>query len=262
MKSSDQTILEIFNHVIQSHPQYAQQFESICAIAQGKGYGTATVVQEIKVIMEVLGAPARLAVDIGGNVGEYTAELKRVTPALEVHIFEPAAVNLESLRNRFAGQSDVHIEGSALSDTAGAADLFSDVAGSGMGSLTKRRLDHFGIDFKVQESIATLRFEDYWNSVLKRRVIDIAKLDIEGHELAALRGFGEAIGSTKVIQFEFGGANIDTRTYFQDYWYFFKEKGFELHRITPFGSQPIPTYRESDEFFSTTNYIAVNKTKV
>lgn len=258
MKNSELTILEMFNHVVQSHPQLAPQFESICAIAQGKGYGTATVAQEIKVAMELLGRSPELAIDVGGNVGDYAAELRRATSTIEVHVFEPAAVNLASLRARFSGQKDIFIEAKALSNANGVASLHSDVAGSGMGSLTKRRLDHFGIDFKVHESIATMRFEDYWNNVLQRRVIDIAKLDIEGHELLALQGFGNAIHSTRVIQFEFGGANIDTRTYFQDYWYFFKERGFALHRITPFGPQSIPGYRETDEFFSTTNYLAVN----
>jgi FkbM family methyltransferase len=259
MKSFDSTLLEMFNHVIQSHPQLAPQFESLCAIAQGKGYGSATIVQEIKVLMGLLGAPAALAVDIGGNVGDYTAELRQVNPAMEVHVFEPAAVNLAALHSRYANQADVVIVSKALSNQPGSAQLFSDVAGSGMASLTHRRLDHFGIDFKVQESIETCRFEDYWTGTLQGRTIDIAKLDIEGHELAALQGFGEAIGHTRIIQFEFGGANIDTRTYFQDYWYFFKEHGFELFRITPFGHQAIPAYREADEFFSTTNYLAVNR---
>jgi hypothetical protein len=49
MKSFDSTLLEMFNHVIQSHPQLAPQFESLCAIAQGKGYGSATIVQELEV---------------------------------------------------------------------------------------------------------------------------------------------------------------------------------------------------------------------
>jgi len=259
MKSFDSTLLEMFNHVIQSHPQLAPQFESLCAIAQGRGYGSATIVQEIRVLMDLLDAPALLAVDIGGNVGDYTAELKQVNAAMEIHVFEPAAVNLAALRSRYADRPDVFIVGKALSREPGTAKLFSDVAGSGMASLTHRRLDHFGIDFKVQESIETCRFEDYWTEVLQRRSIDIAKLDIEGHELAALQGFGDAIRATKIIQFEFGGANIDTRTYFQDYWYFFKEHGFDLFRITPFGHQAIPAYREADEFFSTTNFLAVNR---
>ncbi|WP_445778772.1 hypothetical protein [Shewanella sp.] len=43
------------------------------------------------------------------------------------------------------------------------------------------------------------------------------KIDIEGHELSVLKVFGAAIEATKVIQFEFGDCNIDTRTYFQDF---------------------------------------------
>ena len=61
------------------------------------------------------------------------------------------------------------------------------------------------------------------------------------------------------FQFEFGGTNIDTRTYFRDFWYFFKECGFILYRITPLGAELIRTYRESDEYFMTTNFIAVKR---
>ncbi len=84
-----------------------------------------------------------------------------------------------------------------------------------MGSLTKRKLDHFNIRFNVQEAVGTIRFEDYWISELDRRRVDIVKIDIEGHELVALRGFGEALSETSVLQFEFGGSNIDTRTFFR-----------------------------------------------
>lgn len=85
------------------------------------------------------------------------------------------------------------------------------------------------------------------------------KLDIEGYELQALESFGSALAVTKVIQFEFGGCNIDTKTYFQDFWYFFKEHQFDLYRITPFGLQPLNKYTEMDECFRTTDYVAVNQ---
>ena len=86
----------------------------------------------------------------------------------------------------------------------------------------------------------------------------MVKIDVEGHELTALKGFGNALNATRVLQFEFGGCNIDTRTYFQDFWYFFKGQDFEIYRITPVGAEKITRYNERDEFFSTTNYIAVN----
>ena len=147
----------------------------------------------------------------------------------------------------------------AISDSVGAATLYSDNSGSGLASLTQRKLNHFGVDFSVKESIEVIRFEDYWYKVLHERRLDIVKIDIEGHELAALTGFGKAISFTSVLQFEFGGCNIDTRTFFQDFWYFFKEHEFDLYRITPLGLDRIFRYREIDEFFSTTNFIAVNR---
>ena len=257
MSNIEQTMLEMVNHFIQRHPQFAGQIESICATAQGKGFGTASITQEVEAVFSLLQAAPRLAVDIGGNIGEYTAQLRSRQPTLEVHVFEPALTNINALRTRFHNDAAVHLVPSAVARESGASTLFADAAGSGMASLSKRKLDHFGIHFTHSETISTIRFEDYWTDVLKCRPIDIVKLDIEGHEMAALESFGAAIDSTKIIQFEFGGANIDTRTFFQDFWYFFKTHQFAMYRVTPFGHSPIADYRETDEYFSTTNYLAV-----
>ena len=58
------------------------------------------------------------------------------------------------------------------------------------------------------------------------------------------------------MQFEFGGCNIDTRTYLRDFWYFFTERGFRVHRIGPRARREMRQYHEIDEFFVTTNLIA------
>ena len=71
------------------------------------------------------------------------------------------------------------------------------------------------------------------------------------------KGFGKAIYSTNIIQFELGGTNIDSRTYFKDFWYFFKEHNYSLFRISPLGAEKILTYDESDEYFSIMNFIAL-----
>jgi FkbM family methyltransferase len=237
----------------------AHRIERVAAFAQGKGYGASSIVQENNLVHQLLKRRPQLVVDIGGNVGDYTAELRRRNPLTEIHTFEPSSTNVERLRSRFKEDRNIFIIPFAVSDKVGAATLFSDNSGSGLGSLTHRRLDHLSIDFSVTESIDTIRFEDYWNKALNRRHLDIAKIDIEGHEMAALTGFGEAIDSTSIIQFEFGGCNIDTRTFFQDFWYFFNKHYFDLFRITPLGLNRITQYRELDEFFSTTNFIAAKR---
>jgi FkbM family methyltransferase len=233
--------------------------EGAAARAQGKGYGATTVQQEVRLLQRLSGTRPRLAVDIGGNVGNYTAAMRKNNPELEIHVFEPAAVNIGKLKARFRNDTLVKLVPLAVSDRSGSARLYADESGSGLGSLTKRRLDHFGIAFDAEETVNTVRFEDYWRTELRGRPLDLVKLDIEGHELAALNGFGKALQVTRALQFEFGGCNIDTRTYFQDFWYFFQEQRFDLYRITPFGAERIRRYKERDEFFKTTNYIAVHQ---
>ena len=88
---------------------------------------------------------------------------------------------------------------------------------------------------------------------------DIVKIDVEGYELMVLRGFGEAIRNVRVLQFEFGGTNIDTKVFFRDLWRFFEEAGFDLYRITPLGVMRIEHYHERDELFIIANFIAVNR---
>jgi FkbM family methyltransferase len=199
------------------------RIEMAAARAQGKGYGAATVEQEINLLQLLLKAKPRLAVDIGGNVGNYTAELRRKNPALEIHTFEPSATNVAKLNARFRDDKLVTVVPLALSDKSGTATLFSNEPGSGLGSLTQRKLDHFNMAFDTSETVEIIRFEDYWKTRLQSRPLDIVKMDIEGHELVALKGFGDALNVTTVLQFEFGGCNIDTRTYFQDFWYFLKK---------------------------------------
>ncbi len=224
----------------------------------GKGHGTKSIAAEIGSITRLLGpGDVRLCIDIGGNVGNYTAALLQAFPGARVVTFEPSATNIAKLTDRFGKDARVTIVPAAASDRAGNAQLHADTPGSGLGSLTKRDLSFRNLSFETSEEVQTLRFEDYWRDALASAPIDILKLDIEGHELDALRGAGEAIAQTRAVQFEFGGTNIDTRTYFKDFWDFFTARGFTLHRITPFGALTLTRYSEREESFTTTNYIAI-----
>lgn len=86
------------------------------------------------------------------------------------------------------------------------------------------------------------------------------KLDVEGHELAVLKGGKQMLddGKIHVIQFEFGGCNIDSRTYFQDFFYLLSP-GFRIYRIVKDGLFPIEEYSEDLEVFKTTNYLCISK---
>lgn len=233
--------------------------ERFAARSQGKGYGAATIAREVALATRFLKTAPELAVDIGANLGDYTAELRQRFPNLRIYAFEPSATNCAHLRERFRKDANVTVVPLAAAESTGTATLFTDSPGSALASLSKRRLQHLDIDLSAEETIQTTRFEDYWKSQLHECPVDLVKMDVEGHELAVLRGFGAALENVRVCQFEFGGANIDTRTFLQDFWYLFHEHGFAIYRISPLGAQAITRYRQCDETFSTTNFFAVNQ---
>lgn len=174
--------------------------------------------------------------DVGANRGGYVECVIQKFPNCEVVAFEPSKTNLQTLRQKFADTPRVVIEPKELSDKSVKQILYANSEGSSLASLTKRRLDHFNIDFSFEEEIATIRFEDYWRKNLASQKIDIVKINIEGHELEAFSGMGDTLGFTDVIQFEFGGCNIDTRTFFRIFGTFshLEDSGFiEKHLLGP-----------------------------
>jgi FkbM family methyltransferase len=236
------------------------KLESGVALLQGKGWGSFTLHLEVKAAAKLLATfrttPPRICVDVGGCEGRYTEALLSQFNNSRVIVFEPSGKNYQILKTKFDGDSRVEVENFALSNKTGVSKLYADQDGSGLASLTRRNLDHFGISFTFAEEVKSIKFEDYWVEKLNRAEVGLLKLDIEGHELAALGGLGSSLPHIELIQFEFGGCNIDSRTYFQDFWNFFKRNHFNIFRLGPLGLRKVEHYSERDEFFSTTNYFA------
>jgi FkbM family methyltransferase len=224
---------------------------------QGKGYGGSNLADEVRAAAQFVPARGAVVFDIGANTGEWTRELLRQRPDVAViHAFEPSQHNWPAIDA--IGDSRILLAKAAVSDREGSALLYTCAPGSPLASLAKRRLDHMGITFDQSEPVATVTLDDF----IARNGIDeiaFAKLDIEGHELMALHGAAGALGAHRIraLAFEFGGCNIDTRTYFRDFWHLLTGYGYRLHRIAPGGRLwPIPAYIESHECFLITNYLA------
>lgn len=199
--------------------------------------------------------------DVGANVGEWSLAVLDRWPGANLHLFEPSADHLTEIRNAVSGQSNIVVNDCALGNEAGTAKLYKNEAVTGLASMTKRDLDHLGISMDLVEDIRIDTLDAYCSSQ-KIDHIDFLKIDVEGHELDVLQG-AEAMldaGSIGAIQFEFGGCNVDTRTYFRDFHKYLGGYGFEFFIIGPGGRlNPIGPYREIMEQFSTTNYVALRK---
>ena len=243
--------------VLMPSPGLYRKIEKSAAALQGKGWGAATTADEVRFCLQMIGHPPDVFIDVGANKGIYTSELLARLPNIECHLFEPSPHNLALLEDLFGQRDNVEIAPIALSDVAGSGTLFADEPGSGLASLTKRQLEFLDMQMNHEDQVQIQRFDEYWLAD-RGGPIDYVKIDVEGHELDVLKGFGDLLSQTRLVQFEFGGTNIDTRTFFQDFWNLFSQAGFALYRLSPLGPIAIKVYDVDLESFVCTNYIAVN----
>jgi hypothetical protein len=134
--------------------------------------------------------------------------------------------------------------------------LYSNTDESGLASVYKRNLEHFNIDMNQSEEIEIKNLDSFCKEKNINH-IHFLKLDVEGHEKKVIEGAKRMIdaGEVDFIQFEFGGCNIDSRTYFQDFYYLLNER-YQIYRIVRDGIFPVGKYGERYESFLTTNYLA------
>lgn len=226
----------------------------------GKGSGAGATEFEAKIVAQFIKSHELsrvVALDVGANLGNWTAALLNQVPGIKIIAFEPSAETYSKLYNRFKDNTAVNCINQALGDHDGTVSLFSDTNSSNLASLTKRRVDHFDLEFSIEEKFTISKLDTWIQSQPPQLKPNVLKMDVEGHELDVLRGGLKALSDIEIIQFEFGGSNIDTKTYFQDFWYFFSELNFQIFRITPSGPLRINQYSESHETFRTTNYVTI-----
>ena len=182
---------------------------------------------------------------------------------LQIHCFEPGAHTFALLSdNDFAKASNVFLNNIGLGRSRAEMTLYYDKKGSGIASLTKRDLAFRDIDFKESERVQIQTLDEYAKA-RNIKHISLLKVDVEGHELDVFAGAKELFAQKAIdmITFEFGGCNIDTRTFFKDFWLFFEAQDMALYRFLPNKKLfSIGNYKEHlHEQFSTSNYLAISK---
>lgn len=210
---------------------------------------------------------APVVFDVGANVGDYSLLVHSFIPSARVYAFEPAAPVYQELTRKLSAignGANLEAFNLGLSDEEKSVDLHSyTVEGEAVSLISSidRRLPTQVVHVEVSETerIEVRTLDSFCLAEGVER-IDFLKLDVEGHEVAVLRGARGMLdrGAISMIQFEFGPANIYSRTYFYDFWSMLSDK-YDLFRIIPGGVVPITYYGEHLEVFLTTNYFAVRK---
>lgn len=226
---------------------------------QGKGFASYSQSQEVSSVGKFIDSMNLMNLclfDVGANLGEYSLNFIKKYPNSEVHLFEPQTGCFEYLKSLFRSDSNIHLHKYGISRKSGLGNLFYSSSNNQVSSLLDRDLTFSDLIFDGKETVNLISLDEF---IERTGILPIVlKLDIEGSELDALMGTTTNLSRIPIIQFEFGGANKDSRTFFIDFWKFFEKFDFSIFRITPLGTSRIYKYSELDEYFLSTNYLAIN----
>ena len=200
--------------------------------------------------------------DIGANVGDYSLMLSEILSKnnidYEIHLFEPTQSCFKNIQEKFNNIHNAHPNNFGASDQAGEATIFYDKEQSGLASLYQRNLDSYNLSMNQSELITLKRLDSYIESAGIKH-IDFIKIDIEGHELKAFEGFGGYLNADFIdyIQFEYGGANLDSHTSLMEIYKFLSDRGFKIAKVMPSGLE-IREYKPFMDNFMYANYVGIS----
>jgi len=198
--------------------------------------------------------------DVGANLGNYSALLQKVfDEKAKIYSFEPAHKTFQELSSNIGNKEGINLYNFGFGDKNGKTFLFSDPGYSALTSVYKRRLDHFNINLDQVEEVEIRTLDSFCKDNEIER-IHFLKLDAEGHEKKILDGASELLKSGVIdfIQFEFGDCHIDSKTYFQDFYYLLNSD-YKIYRVVKDGLYLISQYKLMYEAFAVTNYLAVSR---
>jgi FkbM family methyltransferase len=226
----------------------------------GKGSGTGwDIDSEITAAVKAIFRTKPVIFDVGGNVGQWSQRiLQHVTPE-HIYIFEPQPACQQ--RIEALNLPGVTLVRTGVGEQAGTAKLFTASETDLTASLHERNDSFFEDWTYAPTEIEIVALDDF---IAERQIpfIDFMKMDIEGHELFALRGLRKSIdaGVVGAMSFEFSSGNLNSHTCFRDIWKVLSPN-YNIYRVTPARKLiHIAGYYEDLEYFrGASNHVAVLK---
>jgi FkbM family methyltransferase len=194
--------------------------------------------------------------DVGGFRGEWSAAVLERAPQARVFTFEPNSDSFDRIRTRLGDRASIQPFALGAEDALGS--LSAPPGMPQMGSLHVRDLRQFDLVVEEIESVMVRSIDSFCT---ERDIdqIDLLKLDVEGHELEALRGATGMLqrGAIDAVQFEFGGTAIDSHVFLRDVLQVLSE--YSVFRILRDGLDPLGDYDERAEIFVLSNFVALRR---
>ncbi|NEP84617.1 MAG: FkbM family methyltransferase [Okeania sp. SIO3B3] len=212
---------------------------------------------ELHLLQQILPA-SQVVFDVGANVGLWTQLALEINPQATFHCFEPNAAVFEQLQNR-QFPITVNRRNVGLSNTAGQRELHIFEETSTMSSLYQRRgLESYNIANSQFTELIVLETLDNYCQQHAIDNIDFLKMDVEGHELQVLQGATRLLTEQRIqlIQFEYGGCNIDAKVLLRDFFDLLGPLGYTLYKVLPTHLETVPSYTQQYENFQYQNWLA------
>jgi FkbM family methyltransferase len=199
--------------------------------------------------------------DIGANVGNYTRMLDEIFQkrklSYTIHSFEPLPAAFSKIEAEFSENERVKLNNIGIGRENGMATLFSNAAESEIASLYKHDDPHMELSFDVKTDIHIRNLDQYCqdNSIT---TVNFMKIDTEGGEYDILSSSRIISSNVEFIQFEFGTSNIDSKTYFRNFFDVLSPH-YKIYRILRDGLYPYDKYNPDMEIMVLGNYLAISK---
>jgi FkbM family methyltransferase len=193
--------------------------------------------------------------DVGANDGEYLqAALRRIHRDLRAFSFEPQSASFDRLRAQFGSDPRIHLRQTALGSEIGSVELFF---GHGESTSSLHRSQASAMERSETVQIATV---DRVRAEEGVEMIDLLKIDTEGHEMDVLLGAAESLREDRVfaIQVEFGETFLPTKYHFCDIYDLLSVR-YRIYRILRHGLFELDHYTADLEIYKLTNYLCIHR---
>ena len=201
-----------------------------------------------------------VVLDVGANIGNYTKNILKISPDIQIYAFEPHPITYKKLTMSVASKNFFSFN-LAVGSKNSSLQLYdyANKDGSSHASTYKQVIECIHKSKAIYYDIQAIRMDDF----LKEHSIDsidLLKIDTEGNELDVLKGLGNWIleGKIKAIHFEFNEMNVISRSFFKDFWDILPN--FNFFRMLRNGLIPIEHYNPVDcEIYAFQNILALIK---
>jgi len=221
-----------------------------------------------RVVAANAAVPVLAVLDVGANVGDWTVPFVAALPAerrrhdrLALHLFEPTPTVRAELSARLAaaGIADlVTLHAAAVSDTAGTAEfaIMSDTGGTNTLALD----DGVRREARAVMAVEMVTLADAVAAAGLEHV-HLVKVDVEGHDLAVLRGARPLLaqGAVDVVQFEYNFRWIPSHAVLRDVFALVEGLPYSVARVMPDHLEVFEAWHFELERYFEANYVLVHE---